>query len=211
MGVPTKETHGKRNWPGEKRSPLMPTPLAPPGAVPQHRTSLLYTIAVCVSASRDLPPWLAPRLIGELPPDGGINPCPFARNGGRRPPMLRSAALVIVREAASAAAGTVAGAPIYRGVSRRELLPPQGGAAAERSCFARTQTLQIERLRQPAIAIAKMRMALLVPVAVTAATSSGLLKLLATSLRLPAMLTVAANGVTQISLGPMDTLLAVIA
>ena len=54
-------------------------------------------------------------------------------------------------------------------------------------------------------------MALLVPIAVTLATPPGLLKLAATSLRLSAVLTVAANCLTQIFLGPVDTLLAVIA
>lgn len=50
-----------------------------------------------------------------------------------------------------------------------------------------------------------------VTVAVAAATPPGLLKLAAALLRLAAVHTVAANGLTQIFFGPVDTLLAVVA
>ena len=51
-------------------------------------------------------------------------------------------------------------------------------------------------------------MALLVPIAVTTATSLCLLKLVATFLRLAAVLTVAVNFLSEFFLGPVDTLLA---
>ena len=51
-------------------------------------------------------------------------------------------------------------------------------------------------------------MALLVPIAVPAATPLCLLKLVATFLRLAALLTVAVNCLSEIFLGPVDTLLA---
>jgi hypothetical protein len=51
-------------------------------------------------------------------------------------------------------------------------------------------------------------MALLVPIAVPAATPPCLLKLVATFLRLAALLTVAVNCLSEIFLGPVDTLLA---
>jgi len=49
---------------------------------------------------------------------------------------------------------------------------------------------------------------LLVPIAVTAATPPCLLKLVATSLRLAAVLTVAVNFLSEFFLGPVDPLLA---
>jgi hypothetical protein len=51
-------------------------------------------------------------------------------------------------------------------------------------------------------------MALLVPIAVTTATPLCLLKLVATFLRLAAVLTVAVNFLSEFFLGPVDTLLA---
>ena len=51
-------------------------------------------------------------------------------------------------------------------------------------------------------------MALLVPIAVTTATSLCLLKLVATFLRLAAVLTVAVNFLSEFFLGPVDTLMA---
>jgi hypothetical protein len=47
-----------------------------------------------------------------------------------------------------------------------------------------------------------------VPIAVTAATSSYLFKLVATFLRLAAVLTVAVNCLSEIFLGPLDALVA---
>ncbi len=54
----------------------------------------------------------------------------------------------------------------------------------------------------------EMRMALLVPIAVTTATPLCLLKLVATPLRLAAPLTVAVDCFSEIFLGPVDALLA---
>jgi hypothetical protein len=51
-------------------------------------------------------------------------------------------------------------------------------------------------------------MALLAPIVVAAATPVCLLKLVATSLRLAAALTVAVNGLPEIFLGLVDTLVA---
>jgi len=51
-------------------------------------------------------------------------------------------------------------------------------------------------------------MALLVPIAVTAATPLCLLKLVAPFLRLAAVFTVAVNFLSEFFLGPVDTLLA---
>jgi hypothetical protein len=63
-----------------------------------------------------------------------------------------------------------------------------------------------------AVGAVTIRVASLVsPVTVAAATPPGLLKLAAALLRLAAVFTVAANGLTQIFFGPVDTLLAVVA
>jgi hypothetical protein len=73
-------------------------------------------------------------------------------------------------------------------------------------------TRRYQKAAELAVGVVKVRMALLAPVAITvAATPPGLLKLAATPLRLAAAITVAANCLVQISLGPLDALLAVIA
>jgi hypothetical protein len=58
------------------------------------------------------------------------------------------------------------------------------------------------------VGIGEMRMALLVPIAVTAATPLCLLKLVATFLRLAAVLTVAIDCLSEIFLGLVDALIA---
>ena len=58
------------------------------------------------------------------------------------------------------------------------------------------------------VGIVEMRMALLAPIAVTAATPLCLFKLVATFLRLAAVLTVAVDCLAEIFLGPVDALVA---
>jgi hypothetical protein len=60
----------------------------------------------------------------------------------------------------------------------------------------------------PPVGTVEMRMSLLVPIAVTAATPLCLLKLVATFLRLAAVLTVAVNCLAEIFLGLVDALVA---